>query len=87
MTGERREDLVGECTRAAQRSDLLGVLHRAQALDETARRLCVDACVHERPVERVREVLLLEADAPAREKLADRRKQPARDLDDLQAGK
>ena len=80
---ERREDLVGERARAPHRRDLLGVLHRAQALDEARGRNGVDPGVDERAVERVWEVLLLELDPPPGEELADRRDQPARGLDDV----
>jgi hypothetical protein len=85
LTRERFEDLVRESARAAHLLQLVGVLDRAEALDETRGRLCVDACIHELAVQGVRQVLLLEPDPPAREELADGGDEPACDLRDVDA--
>ena len=82
---ERLEDLVRERPRAAHDLDLRVVLHRAQRLDEARRSDRLDAGVDERLVPRVRQVRLLEPDPPARQLLADRGEEVARDLDERDA--
>jgi hypothetical protein len=85
LARQRAEHLVRERARATHRCELVGVLHRTEALDETGRGLCVHTDLDELPVERVREVLLLEPDPPARQELPDRGDEPARDLGHLYA--
>ena len=85
LVRQRGEDLVGQRARAAHRRDLVGVLDRAQLLDETGAGDRVDAGVGELAVERVRQMLLLELDPPALEELADRSEEAARGLHDLES--
>ena len=82
---ERREDLVGQGAGAPHRRDLLVVLHGPQPFDEAGARHRVDARIRQGPVERVREVLLLEQDPAPGQELADGRDEPARGLHDLDA--
>src|SRR4029079_13688981 len=85
LARERGKDLVRQRAGSTHDRELLGVLDGTQLLDESRAWNCVDAGVHERSIEGVRKMLLLEADRAAGELLADCRDETARDLRELGA--